>query len=119
MDFPRDTGSIRYNGGDNIHTVPSAVVRYCSATSLRLALPLVIGSYDSSVRGVEENAGTQALIEHEEKPEAIGRARRKYFEEKAAKYNLQPVALGLFGGVWDYNRCHGGPERLWRQLSWN
>jgi menaquinone-dependent protoporphyrinogen IX oxidase len=35
---------------------------------------------------------------------ARGRARRKYLEEKGAKYNLQPVALGLFGGVWDYNK---------------
>jgi len=49
------------------------------------------------------SSGTQALIEHEGKPEAIGRARRQYLEEKAAKYNLQPVALGLFGGVWDFN----------------
>ena len=45
----------------------------------------------------------QPLTEEEEKSEAIGRARRKYLEEKAAKYNLQPVALGLFGGVWDFN----------------
>lgn len=46
---------------------------------------------------------TQPLTEEEGKPEAIGRARRKYLEEKAAKYSLQPVALGLFGGVWDFN----------------
>jgi menaquinone-dependent protoporphyrinogen IX oxidase len=25
-------------------------------------------------------------------------------EEKAAKYNLQPVALWLFGGVYDFNK---------------
>jgi menaquinone-dependent protoporphyrinogen IX oxidase len=50
------------------------------------------------------SSGAQAIIEHEGKPEEIGRARRKYLEEKAAKYNLQPVALGLFGGVWDYNK---------------
>jgi len=50
------------------------------------------------------SSGAQALFEHEGKPEAIGRARRKYLEEKAAKYNLQPVSLGLFGGVWDYNK---------------
>lgn len=45
----------------------------------------------------------QSLTEEEEKSEAIGRARRKYLEEKASKYSLQPVALGLFGGVWDFN----------------
>jgi menaquinone-dependent protoporphyrinogen oxidase len=37
------------------------------------------------------------------KPEAAVQARRKYLEEKAAKYNLHPVALGLFGGVYNYN----------------
>jgi flavodoxin len=31
--------------------------------------------------------------------EIIGRARKVYLEEKAAKYNLQPVSLGLFGGL--------------------
>ena len=31
-------------------------------------------------------------------------ARREYLEEKAAKYNLQPVGLGLFGGIHDYNK---------------
>jgi menaquinone-dependent protoporphyrinogen oxidase len=38
-----------------------------------------------------------------DKPELAERARRKYLEEKAAKYNLHPVALGLFGGVYNYN----------------
>lgn len=38
------------------------------------------------------------------KPEATGEAKRKYLEEKAAKYHLQPVALGLFGGVYNYNK---------------
>ena len=37
------------------------------------------------------------------KPEAAENARRKYLEEKSAKYNLHPVALGLFGGVYNYN----------------
>ena len=37
--------------------------------------------------------------------EAIGRARKIYLEEKAAKYDLQPIALGLFGGIWDYNHA--------------
>ncbi len=41
---------------------------------------------------------------NKDKPEAAERARRKYLEEKAAKYNLQAVALGLFGGVYNYNK---------------
>jgi menaquinone-dependent protoporphyrinogen oxidase len=31
-------------------------------------------------------------------------ARRHHLEEKAAKYNIQPIALGLFGGIYDFNR---------------
>ena len=31
-------------------------------------------------------------------------ARKTYLEEKAAKYNLQPIALGLFGGVYNFNK---------------
>jgi menaquinone-dependent protoporphyrinogen oxidase len=65
------------------------------------------------------SSGSQAIIEHEGKvedfhfggktttlygTEATGRARNKYLAEKAAKYNLQPVALGLFGGIWDYHK---------------
>jgi hypothetical protein len=33
------------------------------------------------------------------------RGRKKYLEEKAAKYNLKPVALGLFGGVYNCNKA--------------
>jgi len=47
---------------------------------------------------------TQPLDEEEEKSKSIEEARTKYLEEKAAKYNLQPVALGLFGGVYDFNK---------------
>ena len=43
------------------------------------------------------------MLEHEGKTEEIESTRSKYLEEKTAKYNLQPVALGLFGGVWDLN----------------
>ena len=64
------------------------------------------------------SSGAQALIEYEGKvtdfhfggktivlvgAEATGRARKKYLEDKAAKYNLQPVALGFLGGIFDYN----------------
>ena len=43
------------------------------------------------------------LSEEEEKTKEIEDARTKYLEGKAAKYNLQPVALGLFGGIYDFN----------------
>ncbi len=44
------------------------------------------------------------LSDCEEKTREIEDARRKYLEEKAAKYNLKPFALGLLGGVYDFNK---------------
>jgi menaquinone-dependent protoporphyrinogen oxidase len=52
----------------------------------------------------------QPLPEDKKTPEDIENARRKYLEEKAAKYNLQPVALGFFGGVYNFNKV----SRLFR-----
>ena len=37
-------------------------------------------------------------------------SKTKYLDEKAAKYNLQPVALGFFGGVYNFNKV----SRLFR-----
>jgi menaquinone-dependent protoporphyrinogen IX oxidase len=47
---------------------------------------------------------TKPLDDKTDKTKSIETARTKYLEEKAAKYNLQPVALGLFGGVYNYNK---------------
>jgi menaquinone-dependent protoporphyrinogen oxidase len=64
------------------------------------------------------SSGAQVLIEHDKKfedfhfggktttitgDEAIGMTRKKYLEEKAAKYNLKPIAMAVFGGVYDYH----------------
>lgn len=46
---------------------------------------------------------SSGAIDYEEKPEAFERAKKKYLVEKADKYELRPVALGLFGGIWDFN----------------
>jgi menaquinone-dependent protoporphyrinogen IX oxidase len=46
---------------------------------------------------------TEPLDDKVDKAESIEKARTKYLEEKAAKYNLQPIALGLFGGVYNFN----------------
>jgi len=45
----------------------------------------------------------EPLDDKTDKAKSIENARTKYLEEKAAKYNLQPVALGLFGGVYNFN----------------
>jgi menaquinone-dependent protoporphyrinogen IX oxidase len=47
-------------------------------------------------------SASQAL--NEGKPDIAEKARKRYLEDKAAKYDLQPVALGLFGGVYNYNK---------------
>jgi len=49
------------------------------------------------------NCGSAAEAMNEGKPEIAANARRKYLEEKAAKYNLAPVALGFFGAIYNFN----------------
>ena len=44
------------------------------------------------------------IDEKVDKEKGIEDARTKYLEEKAEKYNLKPTALGLFGGVYDFNK---------------
>lgn len=39
-----------------------------------------------------------------DKIEELSEAKKKYLSEKAAKYNMQSIALGLFGGVYNYNK---------------
>jgi len=49
------------------------------------------------------NCGSAAEAMNEGKPEVAANARRRYLEEKAAKYNLAPVALGFFGAIYNFN----------------
>ena len=51
------------------------------------------------------SSAAQALIEYEKKTAEIEN-NRKYLEEKAAKYNLQPISMVIFGGVWDFNKMN-------------
>jgi menaquinone-dependent protoporphyrinogen oxidase len=52
------------------------------------------------------SSAAQALIEYEKKTEEIENNRKKYLEEKAAKYNLQPISMVILGGVWDFNKMN-------------
>ena len=49
------------------------------------------------------NCGSAAEAMNEGKPEVAANARRRYLEDKAAKYNLAPVALGFFGAIYNFN----------------
>jgi menaquinone-dependent protoporphyrinogen oxidase len=44
------------------------------------------------------------LSEGEQRTKEMDTGRQKYLEEKAAQYNLKPVALGYFGGCYDFNK---------------
>jgi len=52
------------------------------------------------------SSAAQALIEHEKKAEEIESNRKQYLEEKAAKYNIQPISMIILGGVWDFNKMN-------------
>jgi len=56
--------------------------------------------------------GSASQVMNEEKPDISESARRKYLEDKAAQYHLQTVALGLFGGVYNYNKTPWWAKRF-------
>lgn len=45
-------------------------------------------------------------------PEEAEATKQKYLDAKAAKYNLHPVALGFFGGIYDYNQMPWWSKRV-------
>jgi len=52
------------------------------------------------------SSAAQALLEHDKQEEQIKKARKDYLDDKAAKYNLSPISMVIFGGVWDYNKMN-------------
>jgi len=50
------------------------------------------------------NCGSAAEAMNPGKPEVASNARRDYLEAKAAKYGLNPVGLGFFGAVYNFNK---------------
>lgn len=49
------------------------------------------------------NCGSAAEKMNPDKPEIATNAKTKYLDEKAAKYNLKPIALGFFGAIYNFN----------------
>ncbi|MCW4004788.1 MAG: flavodoxin domain-containing protein [Candidatus Bathyarchaeota archaeon] len=49
------------------------------------------------------NCGSAAEKMNPDKPEIATNAKTKYLDEKVAKYNLKPVALGFFGAIYNFN----------------
>jgi menaquinone-dependent protoporphyrinogen IX oxidase len=48
----------------------------------------------------------KTVTEREGKIEELKKTRRMELEDKVAKYNLQPLSLGFFGGVLDFNKMN-------------
>jgi menaquinone-dependent protoporphyrinogen oxidase len=46
----------------------------------------------------------KAVFEREGKTEELEKTRKMYLDDKAAKYGLSPIAVGLFGGIVDYGK---------------
>ena len=44
------------------------------------------------------------LTEGEEKTREMEKGKRKYLEDKTVHYNLNLIALGFFGGIFDFNK---------------
>jgi menaquinone-dependent protoporphyrinogen oxidase len=47
------------------------------------------------------SSGGLKMLELEGKTDEIASTRKKYLDDKAALYNLKPIAMEMFGGVWD------------------
>ena len=50
------------------------------------------------------SSGAQALFKHEGKTQEMDDAWLRYLVSKTEKYELSPVLMAIFGGVWDYNK---------------
>jgi menaquinone-dependent protoporphyrinogen oxidase len=48
--------------------------------------------------------GANPLSEGEQKNKELDDAKRKYLEDKSVEYKVNPVALGFFGGCYDFNK---------------
>jgi len=64
------------------------------------------------------SSGAIATMEHDGQIEEIEDHWQKHLVDKAAEYSIDPIALGRFGGIWDYNKMNFmfrktmGPFRL-------
>ncbi len=48
----------------------------------------------------------KTVTEREGKTEELAKTRKMELDDKVAKYNLQPISLGFFGGVLDFNKMN-------------
>ena len=46
------------------------------------------------------------VYEREGKKDELEKAWKRFLEDKATKYGLHPISMGMFGGVFDYNKMN-------------
>ena len=46
------------------------------------------------------------VLERQGKKNDVAKAWKQFLEDKAAKYRLQPISMGMFGGIIDYNKMN-------------
>jgi menaquinone-dependent protoporphyrinogen oxidase len=50
------------------------------------------------------SSALKSVYEREGKEDEVGKIRKAHLDDRAAKYGLKPIALGLFGGIIDFNK---------------
>jgi menaquinone-dependent protoporphyrinogen IX oxidase len=50
------------------------------------------------------SSAMKSLFERQGKTEDLEKIKKSYLEDEALKYHLNPIALGLFGGIMDKNK---------------
>jgi menaquinone-dependent protoporphyrinogen oxidase len=50
------------------------------------------------------SSGGRALLEYKGEHEEIEGMIKKYLEDKASNYDLNPISMRMFGGIWDFNQ---------------
>lgn len=64
--------------------------------------------------------GANPLSEGEQKNKEMDTAKMKYLEDKSVEFNVNPVALGFFGGCYTTStKCHGSLRKLSHQSRRN
>ncbi len=46
----------------------------------------------------------KSLFERQGKTEDVERIKKTHLEDRASKYQVQPIASAMFGGMWDKNK---------------
>jgi menaquinone-dependent protoporphyrinogen IX oxidase len=52
------------------------------------------------------SSGAIATMEHDGQIDEMEDHWQKHLVDKAAEYSIDPIALGRFGGIWDYNKMN-------------